>query len=252
MLRSFLEKATRRSSFRRALPALVGGVPIYVSGSAGLKYLFRPMESVDPALCGLAHEFVARDHVVWDIGANIGLFSFASAHLAGQGGKVFAFEPDVWLVQLLRHSVAIQPASSASVQIIPAAVASSCDLRTFNIAVRSRATNSLAGYGHGQTGGIAERQTVMTVSLDWLADRLPLPDVVKIDVEGAEFEVLSGAVGLLRKKGPIVLCEVSAERSREVADLLKGIGYRIYDGESVGNERQEVVAAPWSTVAIRA
>jgi FkbM family methyltransferase len=229
----------------------MGGASIYVSGSAGLKYLFRPMESVDPALCGLAQEFVARDHVVWDIGANIGLFSFAAAHLAGEGGKVFAFEPDVWLVQLLRHSASIQPSSSASVQIIPAAVASSCDLRTFNIAVRSRATNSLAGYGHGQTGGIAERQTVLTVSLDWLAERLPLPDVVKIDVEGAELEVLNGAIGVLKRKAPIVLCEVSVEHSRPVADLLRSVGYRIYDGESAADKRLEVTAAPWSTVAIR-
>jgi FkbM family methyltransferase len=252
MLRSFLEKATRRSSFRRALPAYVGGSSIYVSGSAGLKYLFRPMESVDPTLCGLAQEFVAAGHVVWDVGANIGLFSFASAHLAGEGGKVFAFEPDVWLVQLLRHSASIQPPSSAAVKIIPAAVASSCDLRTFNIAVRSRATNSLAGYGHGQTGGIAEQQTVMTVSLDWLAERLPLPDVIKIDVEGAELEVLNGALGLLQEKGPVVLCEVSAEHSGQVADVLTKAGYRIYDGESSADQRQEVIAAPWNTVAIRA
>ncbi len=176
------------------------------------------MDSVDPALCGLAREFVARDHVVWDVGANIGLLSFASAHLAGGTGKVFAFEPDAWLVQLLRHSASIQPPSSAPVQIVPVAVASACDLRTFNIAVRSRATNSLAGYGHNQTGGIAEQQTVMTVALDWLAERLPLPDVIKIDVEGAELEVLNGAIGLLKRKAPTVLCEVSADHSRDVAD----------------------------------
>jgi hypothetical protein len=108
MLRSFLEKATRKSSFRRTLPADVGGASIYVSGSAGLKYLFRQMESVDPALCRSAQEFVARGHVVWDIGANIGLFSFASAHLAGPDGKVFAFEPDSWLVQLLRRRFALE------------------------------------------------------------------------------------------------------------------------------------------------
>ncbi|MDP8986455.1 MAG: FkbM family methyltransferase [Pseudomonadota bacterium] len=209
------------------------------------------MESVDPKLCDLAQEFVAPGHVVWDVGANVGLFSFASAHLAGAGGEVYAFEPDVWLVQLLRHSASIQPASSASVKIIPAAIANSCDLRTFNIAVRSRATNSLAGYGLGQTGGIAERQTVMTVSLDWLAERLPLPDVVKIDVEGAELEVLNGALGLLQKKGPIILCEVSAEHSRPFADALMKLGYRVYDGDLAAHARQELAAAPWNMVAIR-
>src|SRR5271156_5693911 len=115
MLRSFLERATRRTSFRRSLPTLAGGVQIYVSGSAGLKYLFRPMKSVDPVLCSTAEEFVKKGHVVWDVGANIGLFSFAAAHLAGDKGRVFAFEADVWLVQLLRRSASIQPSTSGAV-----------------------------------------------------------------------------------------------------------------------------------------
>jgi FkbM family methyltransferase len=252
MLRSFLENATRRSAFRRTLPADVGGARIYVSGSAGLKYLFRSMEFVDPVLCRLAREFVQRGFVVWDVGANIGLFSFAAAHLAGESGKVIAFEPDGWLVQLLRRSASIQPSSSARVQIVPAAVANSCDLRTFNIAVRSRASNALADYGHGHTGGIAEQQTVISLSLDWLAERLPLPDVIKIDVEGAELEVLSGALGLLQRKSPVILCEVCSDRSRDVSELLSSVGYRIYDGEAIPAKRQEIAAAPWSTVAIHA
>jgi FkbM family methyltransferase len=250
MLRTLLEKATRKTSFRRSLPAMVGGSQIYVSGSAGLKYVFRSMDSVDPGLCKLAQEFVQRGHVVWDVGANIGLFSFASAHLAGNTGKVLAFEPDVWLVQLLRHSALIQPPTSACVQIVPSAVANSCDLRTFNIAARSRASNSLEGYGQSQTGGVAERHTVVSLSLDWLAERLPMPDVIKIDVEGAELEVLEGAVGLLRNRRPVLLCEVSSDRSPEVTALLKGIGYRLYDGEAMDLRRHEVALAPWSTVAV--
>jgi FkbM family methyltransferase len=229
----------------------VGGARLYVSGSAGLKYLFRPRNKIDPVLCGLAREFVQPGHVVWDVGANVGLFSFAAAHLAGQTGKVFAFEPDTWLVQLLRRSVLIQSSKSTPVQIVPVAIANSCNLRTFNIAVRSRASNFLQGYGHSQTGGVSEEQTVIAVSLDWLAERLPLPDVIKIDVEGAELEVLQGGSGLLRNKGPIVLCEVGSQCSREVTEILKSNGYRIYDGEVLPANRQELFVAPWNTVAIR-
>jgi FkbM family methyltransferase len=251
MLRSFVEKTTRRSSFRRALPTQVGGARIYVSGSAGLKYLFRPMESVDPTLCNMAKEFVQSGHVVWDVGANVGLFSFAAAHLAGRSGQVFAFEADLWLVQLLQRSVSIQPSTSGPVQIVPTAVANACDLRVFNIAARSRASNFLAGYGQSQTGGVAERQTVIAVSIDWLAERLPLPDVLKIDVEGAELEVLEGASDLLKRKGPVIICEVSSEHSKRVTDLLKRFGYKIYDADTQRAERRELVTASWNTVAIR-
>ena len=230
----------------------LGGAGIYVSPSAGLKYLFRSMNTIDPPLCGFAKEFVRSGHIVWDVGANVGLFSFVAAHLAGPNGRVVSIEPDVWLIQLLRRSASVQSPSSAPVQVIPIAVAESCNLRTFNIASRSRATNFLSGYGSSQTGGVAEQQTVVSVTLDWLAERLPLPDVIKIDVEGAELEVLSGAIGMLEKKHPVILCEVSSERSPQITALLKDKGYRIYDGEVRSAQRQELQAAPWATVAIPA
>src|SRR5205807_3129748 len=137
-------------------------------------------------------------------GANVGLFAFSSAYLSGPRGLVVALEPDAWLVQLLRRSSIGQPASCAPVHIVPAAVAQSVGLRTFNIAARSRSTNSLNGYGSTQTGGIAEEQIVMTVSLDWLSERYLLPDILKIDVEGAELEVLKGAEALFEKRRPVL------------------------------------------------
>ena len=250
MLRTFLEKVTRASVFRRSLPADLGGAQIYTSGSAGLRYLFKPMKSVDPVLCRLVKELVGRGHVVWDVGANVGLFAFASAHQTGDAGKVFAFDADIWLVQLLRRSASLQPSTSAPVQVVPAALASSCDLRTFNIATRSRASNFLQGYGQSQTGGVAEQQTVVAITIDWLAERLPLPDVLKIDVEGAELEVLRGGINLLRDKKPVVICEVGSDSSSEVTKFLKDLGYRLFDGENLLHERHELAAAPWSTVAI--
>jgi FkbM family methyltransferase len=252
VLRSLVEKATRQTAFRRALPRGFGASKIYVSGSAGLKYLFRSMQSMDPDLCNLAREFVRPGSVVWDVGANVGLFAFSAAHLAGSQGSVVAIEADIWLVRLLRHSALIQSGCSAPVQVIPAAVAQACDLRCFNIASRSRAASSLAGYGSSQAGSTAETQTVLSVSLDWLAERLPSPDVLKIDVEGAELEVLIGARGLLARRQTVILCEVAAERAREVSTLLQANGYRIFDGEKPIEGRRELELAPWSTVAIPA
>jgi FkbM family methyltransferase len=250
VLRSLVERATRRSTLRRRLPRQSGGAPIYVSGSAGLKYLFRSMDRVDPVLCNLATEFVRSGHTVWDVGANVGLFSFSAAHHAGSAGQVVAFEPDVWLVQLLRRSASIQPRSSAAVEVVPVAVAAACDVRTFNLSSRSRATNALSGYGAGGAGAVLEQQSVPAISLDWFAERRPLPDVIKIDVESAELEVLTGATGVLDAKRPIVLCEVSSKNSSAITALLIERGYRLYDAEAAPSARTEVAAAPWSTLAI--
>lgn len=250
MFRRWAERVTRQSSFCRRLPSEFGKAPIYVSPGAGLRYLFRPMAQIDKPLFSLASRFVQPGDTVWDVGANVGLFSFSAAHRAGPSGQVIAFEPDAWLLQLLRRSASLQPQHSAPVQIVPAAVASACDLRHFNIARRSRATNFLSGYGSTQTGGVSERHTVVALSLDWLAPRLPRPDVVKIDVEGAELEVLQGALELLNDVRPLLLCEVCGERSAEVTALLRAYGYRLYDGESTVDAPCEVDAAPWSTIAI--
>ncbi|MEO6222979.1 MAG: FkbM family methyltransferase [Vicinamibacterales bacterium] len=250
VLRSILERAGRRTVFRRRLLPDHGGAPIYVSGSAGLKYLFRPMNRIDPSLGSLAREFVQSRSVVWDVGANVGLFAFSAAHHAGPDGRVVAFEADAWLVQLLRRSAAIQPASAARVEVIPVAVASACDVRTFHLSSRSRATNSLSGYGSSDAGSVREEQTVPAISLDWFAERRPVPDVIKIDVEGAEVEVLTGACHVLEVKRPVVLCEVASRNSAAVTALLRDRGYRLYDADTPTASRTELEAAPWSTLAI--
>jgi FkbM family methyltransferase len=250
VLRSLIERATRKSVFLRRLPKEYGGAPLFVSGSAGLKYLFRSMDRIEPELRSLAMEFVKPGTVVWDVGANVGLFAFSAAHHAGAKGRVVAFEPDAWLVQLLRRSAAIQPPASAPVQVVPVAVAASCDVRTFNLAVRSRAANYLSGYGSSSAGGVREEQTVLAASLDWLAERLPAPDVVKIDVEGAELEVLKGAGRLLGTQRPILLCEVSSANSAAVSALLRASGYRIFNADQPPASRVELAHAPWSTLAI--
>lgn len=250
MLRSFVEKITRYFSFQRRLPAALGGAHIYVSPSAGLRYLFHSMETIDPILHALAKEFVRPDHIVWDVGANIGLFTFAAAHLAGPRGRVISFEPDAWLVQLLRRSSAKQPATSAPVQIIPAAVADTCALRTFNLSSRSRSMNFLSGHGLIRTEKIAEQQTVVSVNLDWVAEQAPLPDILKIDVEGAEVEVLRGANSILEEKHPVILCETGSEHAPQVTALLRDKGYHIYDGSVPSKQRKKLGSAPWSTVAI--
>ena len=251
-MRTVVEKLTRRMCFRRRLPEDLGRNRIWVSPSAGLRFLFGRMKEADPVLFNLAREFVHRDNVVWDVGANVGLFTFSSAYLSGLRGVVIALEPDAWLVHLLRRSSLAQPASCAPVHVIPAAVGQSVDLRTFHIAARSRATNSLKEYGSTQTGGVAEEQIVITVSLDWLSERYPLPDVLKIDVEGAELEVLRGAEQLLERRRPLLLCEISGETSFETTKLLLSKGYRLYDGGISRAERKELSCASWTTIALPA
>src|SRR5258708_8294851 len=78
MLRRLLERSMRRLVFRRRLPTEFASAVLYVSPAAGLRYIFRPMANIDPPLLMAAHTLVRRDDVIWDIGANVGLFFLSS------------------------------------------------------------------------------------------------------------------------------------------------------------------------------
>jgi FkbM family methyltransferase len=249
VLRRMTEHLTRDWVVRRRLPSDFARVPIHVTSSAGLRYLFRPMAAIDPVLLGLVKEFVGPGAVVWDVGANVGLFTFAAASLAGPQGQVVALEPDAWLVQLLRRSAAVQPPGSAPVQVVPAAAASSLSIRTLCLANRSRAANYLAEFGTIQTGGAREQQAVVALTLDWLLESAPAPSVLKVDVEGAELEVLHGARRLFETTRPILLCEVIPDNAEAVTGFLSSYDYQILDGETASSQRRALPRAPWSTIA---
>ncbi len=250
LARTLVEWATRRCVYARRLPIAFGSAPIFVTPAAGLKFLFRPMSKTDPVLLRNVLELVRPGDVVWDIGANLGLFAFAAAARAGRDGQVIAFEPDVWLVQILRRSASVQPAASSPVTIVPAAVASENSLRRFRIASRSRASNALAEFGRSQMGGTDEEQTIVALSLDWLASQLPPPNVVKCDVEGAEVEVFLGQSMMLENVRPVIICEVGREMSDRMTDILVKQRYRLYDAEQPLSERAKVAKAPWNTIGI--
>lgn len=248
-LRSAAERASHRIVIRRRLPPPFGGARIYVSTEGGLRYLARPMGGVDPDLLRLTAEVVRRGDTVWDIGANLGLFSFAAAALAGRQGRVLAAEPDTDLVRLLRRSAA-QAAARAPVEVLPAAVSGELSVARFHVARRNRSTSHLAGFGSSMAGGVRSTHLVPTVTLDWLAASFPAPDVIKIDVEGAELPVLAGGSGVL-SGARVVICEVYGHNAAAAAEILTAHGYVLYDGDLRLPERAALTVAPFNTLAVR-
>lgn len=227
IVRSFAERATHRLVLRRRLRGPFSSVRLFVSSEGGLRYLKPSLRTVDPVLLALVRH-VQVGHVVWDVGANVGLFTFAAAWAAGPNGRVVAVEPDTWLVDLLRRSS--RQAVGAPVDVVPVAVADTDGIGRFDIAQRSRATSHLRGLRTTQTGGTRQEQHVPMVTLDTLGRYFPPPDVIKIDVEGAELLVLTGGRVILAEVRPLVICEVASSNSKAVARLLRDLHYEMYDG----------------------
>jgi FkbM family methyltransferase len=194
----------------------------------------------------MVEELVQPGGIVWDIGANVGLFAFAAAGLIGQQGKVLAVEPDTWLVDLLRRSCRAN--SEKPVDVLPVAVSDALGISTFYLSNRLRAMNSLEG-GTLSVASAAEKQTIMTVTLDWIMDQYPPPSVLKIDVEGVEAKLLAGARRLLTEVRSVILCEVIERNADSVTQILSDAHYTLYDAEAMRGSRLPVRRAPVNTLA---
>jgi FkbM family methyltransferase len=127
--------------------------------------------------------------VVLDVGANVGSYTLLFAMWAGPAGRVCAFEPAPDARDGLRLHVTLNGLADR-VEIVPAAVWSTVGSVRFHVDGASGA-NAIAANGHGASVGSIE---VETTTIDAFCERRRLcPDVIKIDVEGAEVEVLRGA-----------------------------------------------------------
>lgn len=125
-----------------------------------------------------------------DAGANIGLHTVAGAHAVGEHGRVYAFEAMPRTLEHLRSSVRLSGVE-AQVTVMPVAVgAQDEDGRPFNIG---------AVAGHSSLYPLEEAVETIAVDvrrLDGVVDAGPVA-LVKIDVEGAELDVLAGMTGVI-------------------------------------------------------
>jgi FkbM family methyltransferase len=220
---------------RRTLPARVGGGPVWLSPESALRYwlwnLDHPKHS--KLLMDVASRHARHGEVVWDIGANCGVFTAACSAMIGSTGFVLAVEPDTTMAACLHRNAALaMTMNRAPITVLECAVSRSVGTAVFNVAKRGRATSFLASAGgRSDTGGVRGSRRVVTVSLDWLMHEFPLPNLVKIDIEGAELACIEGAASVLSRARPILLVEVAEHTRRPIIDILQRLDYRFLDAD---------------------
>ena len=124
---------------------------------------------------------------VLDVGANVGAYTLLFAQWVGPAGHVIAFEPAPASIEGLRRQLALNHLA-ARVEVVEAAVAGTVGSASFECDGASGA-NAL-----GTGARDARTITVATTTIDaFCAAHGVRPDVIKIDVEGAELDVLRGA-----------------------------------------------------------
>jgi FkbM family methyltransferase len=189
--------------------------------------------------------WVKKGAVIYDIGANVGVFAFPAAICAGTEGKVYAFEADCEMAALLTRSCQEQTGDVAPVVVCPFAISQTSGTLTFSVSNYRTAASSIQGYGRFEVGGKLRGCPCWRV--DDLVGFYEPPALVKIDVEGAENLVLEGAMETLRRFRPVVLCECSGgETGEQSASLLRAAGYVWKPWEADGPFGDQIV--PFSDI----
>jgi FkbM family methyltransferase len=171
-------------------------------------------------------ESVQKGNVVVDIGAHIGYYSLLAARLVGETGTVHAVEPCHETTAFLQKS--IQANRFTNIAVHSCAAGSRHGLREFQI---TGSSDSHGFYRHPNTGTVRTVE-VMQEPLDGIIEGRV--DIVKIDVEGAEIEVLEGMRDILMHNRKLALWAEwfpagmqSAGRSpSELPERLRSLGFQ--------------------------
>jgi FkbM family methyltransferase len=198
-------------------------------------YWLRDPASEDFVLSAM-QRLVRPGDTVFDAGANIGLCVRFLIQRFG-ASKVIAFEPMRGNQSLLNQNIHLGNLADR-VQILEVALADFDGRAEFQTDDMSSASGTLdvvsggeACQGRKQYGLPALIETVNVARLDTLIEsgRLSTPNVIKVDVEGAEERLLRGAIRTLETHSPgLVIEHHGVEASRAVVRFLRSIGYHVF------------------------
>lgn len=232
---------TGELTYSKRLPRELGGGKVRVSPRSDLRFLYPGLTRMGSDLFQVAERYVSKDQCVWDLGANLGIFSFAAAWRIGSGGKVYAIEADPFYAEQIHKTQSQLPAGYGKVIPLCAAVADRIGLLELCIPVRGHSRNHLAEVTGNSPGETAAVKQVCAVTGDFLVQSWPKPDLVKIDIEGAEHLFFRGASELIKTTRPIFYVEVSEENTEEVTSILLSNDYELFqigeNGEEMPLER---------------
>jgi FkbM family methyltransferase len=194
-------------------------LPILRGPLAGKKWLIASRinffwGNYEPEQTGAFQRTIRPGDVVFDVGAHYGYYTLLSSALVGPAGKVFAFEPSPGNIPRLQKHIRINHCDN--VAVLEVALSDHEGTARFD-------NQAGSGTGHLSSEGRIE---VPITSFDALSSRLPPPNVLKIDCEGAEVEVLKGGEKTISSAKPTIFLSTHGDALKQACfDLLERWGY---------------------------
>ena len=213
-----------------AVPAVAHGLKIFTGADdAGVGQAVRG-GSYEPEVCAVFESILRPGMSVLDLGANIGFFALLAAQIVGPTGSVTAVEPNPRNVRLLEASRRAN--GFAQLTILQVAAGAENGLLVLN-----------TSYSNGTTAGLPAEiatllaaETVPALRIDALLPPGRRIDLIKIDVEGAEYPALRGCEATIRRDRPAIISEFSPGLMPGISGIdgpgylrwLVGLGYRLF------------------------
>lgn len=174
---------------------------------------------------------VKKSMNVIEIGANFGYYSLIMADKVGEGGKIFAFEANPMIVELLNDNLLINGFSDRA-KVENMAVTDKVGEVVLNIPYKFYGDSSIVQLEHVST----EKLHVRSMSLDTYFEKFTEPiDFIKIDAEGSEPLIFNGMKELISKNPHVqIVCEFcqesisASEEPRTFLEKLRSYGFKLH------------------------
>ncbi len=207
--------STIRAYWKDELTIRRGGVELhYATKSPTAKQWFYPRYASgsrfhEPPISQLIMSRLTPNSIFYDVGANLGYFTVLAANLCkGQRGEVHSFELDPSLIPLIRDSVRLNKNTGAVYVNCTACADQTASFFQFKAAQENNpSTNQIVVDGVRSERRIHTQTMTMTIDHYWKQTGA-LPDLVKMDIEGAEALAVPGMLDLITEKSPEIILEV--------------------------------------------
>ncbi|WP_316811400.1 FkbM family methyltransferase [Pedobacter heparinus] len=182
--------------------------------------------------------------VALDVGANIGLQSIRMSKSVGEAGRVLAFEPLTYLQKKLAANILLN--RSLNVTLLPYALANIETETKYDINENEWNQGAFSLDNNTENGDSAQKIAIKKGDILPEIINLNRLDLIKIDVEGFEFQVMLGLAETIKKYLPRIIFEYdhnywtkTNQNISECFNFLKVANYKVFQITSVGCELRE-------------
>lgn len=177
----------------------------------------------EPDVLRFVNNTVLRGWCCIDVGAHCGTVSSHLARLVEGNGFILAVEPIPTNADLLEKNLRLRGLASRCV-VRRTAVGS--ESGRLEMERGDHSTTWSFAFRHGKD---TARETVDVCRLDDLLCQYPQPSFIKVDIEGAETDLVAGAPRTIKDVRPIWLFEMHSSASWQLASEFISAGYRAFD-----------------------